>query len=195
MLQYEESHLLFKHLEVKNMGRLHWSDNAGWKIAAALYECVLRATKECVFEAQFLSFTVDKVTTADNQNWLNVHAYFVKDWVRVPNLLSLTRLVEGVASKNLTQCCIDMLEEYGGVPPEKLISKLISVTFNLFIFAMPSVHCILIPQFPFQFANYELRRTLFVFSFLYDFHFSLLIVSSHELCLYFLYCMTVLSVC
>ena len=28
MLQYKESRALFKHLEVKNMERLHWSDNA-----------------------------------------------------------------------------------------------------------------------------------------------------------------------
>ena len=51
MLQYEESHALFKHLGVKNMGRLHWSDNAGWEITAALHECVLQAMKECVSEA------------------------------------------------------------------------------------------------------------------------------------------------
>ena len=73
MLQYEESHALFKHLGLKNMGHLHWSDNAGWEIVAMLYDCMLQATKECVSEAQFLSFTADEVTTADNQNWLSVH--------------------------------------------------------------------------------------------------------------------------
>ena len=143
MLQYKESHALFKHLGVKNRGRVHWSHNAGWEIAAALHECVLQATKECISKAHFLSFTVDEVTIADNQNWLSVHAYFVKDWVRVLILLSLTRLVEGVASENLMQCCIDALEEYGGVPPEKL--TFLSPFKFLFFFAMPSVRCILIP--------------------------------------------------
>ena len=75
------------------MDCLHWSDNSGWNIAIALHQCVLRVMKECVFQVQFMSITGDEVTTANNQNWLSVHAYVVKDWVRVPNLLSLTKLL------------------------------------------------------------------------------------------------------
>ena len=59
-----------------------------------------------------------------------MHAYVVKDWMRVPILLSLTHLLQGNGSKNLTECCIDSLEEYNGVSSDMLPSRLISINTN-----------------------------------------------------------------
>ena len=36
MLLYEELHQLFKHVKMPEVVQEHWSDNAGWEMAAAL---------------------------------------------------------------------------------------------------------------------------------------------------------------
>lgn len=56
-----------------------------------------------------------------------MHAYLVKDWVRVLVLLSLTCLVWGVGSNNLTKCCMDALYEYGGVSIGDIAKKLVCI--------------------------------------------------------------------
>jgi len=69
----------------------------------------------------------NEVSICNNQNWLSVHGYFVKDWVRVSILLSLTRLIGWYSSKNCIDCCLHVLYEYGGLSVNNVGNRLVWV--------------------------------------------------------------------
>jgi hypothetical protein len=78
----------------------------------------------------FISISCDEVTSVDNQSWLSLHAYIIKEWSQIPILLSLERVVEGADAGNLTRVIIQALLTVGGLTGESLSSKLICFGAN-----------------------------------------------------------------
>jgi hypothetical protein len=66
---------------------------------------VHNATK-VVQKLKCISKNYDKVTTIDNQSWLSIHVYVIKEWRRFPNLLNLYRIVDETIVDNLTSLTV-----------------------------------------------------------------------------------------
>jgi hypothetical protein len=49
----------------------------------------------------------------------------LSDWERVPQLISLERVVDGLDANNLTKIIVSALETYGGISRSDLRSKLV----------------------------------------------------------------------
>lgn len=101
MTDYEALQTLCESLHVPDLPKKHWCDNSGWDLAAAMNEVLRHHVCKLISSSDFLSFSADEVTTLDNQCWVSVHAYVVKDWKRVPILLSLARNSLGQTAENL----------------------------------------------------------------------------------------------
>lgn len=65
----------------------------GWQ---KLFERVVQRETMFFVEAKtFVAIRVDEDDIVVIQSWLSLHAYMVKDWKRVPFLISLQRVVDG----------------------------------------------------------------------------------------------------
>ncbi len=53
-------------------------------------------------KSPFIYVSCDEVTTIDNQSWLSIHVYVIKEWKKVSIMLNLQRLVDGATFDNLT---------------------------------------------------------------------------------------------
>jgi len=49
----------------------------------------------------YVAFTCDEVNTMDNGSWIFVHTYMMLNWVKVPMMFSLRRVVNGLGADNL----------------------------------------------------------------------------------------------
>lgn len=79
-----------------------WFDSSGWKLAESLYHVVQDRTHAFVGGEQFISISCgNKVTTCDNQSWINILAYVLSNWEKVSQLVSLERVVDGLNANNL----------------------------------------------------------------------------------------------
>ncbi|KAG0595345.1 hypothetical protein M758_UG159300 [Ceratodon purpureus] len=79
-----------------------------------------------VSSASYIALSADETSTLDNGSWISIHAYVVKDWVRVPYLISLEQVVDGAAAINLTAVLIKALKSGGGLDDSAICSKLLS---------------------------------------------------------------------
>jgi hypothetical protein len=130
MLEYESTRGFLQFLQVKNCLQKHWCDNTGWSMAETMHNIVKTATADAVKAANFISISCNEVTSVDNQSWLSLHAYIIKEWSQIPILLSLERVVEGADAGHLTRVIIQALLTIGGLTCESLSSKLICFGAN-----------------------------------------------------------------
>jgi hypothetical protein len=42
------------------------------------------------------------MTNIDNQNWVSMHGYVVKDWCQIPIVIIVERIIDSSNSNNLT---------------------------------------------------------------------------------------------
>jgi len=124
MLEYEERQALYSFLNVPSLPRMHWTDSSGWQMADCLYSQVQQAVKKKINSAHFISITCDEVTTVDNGSWLCIHGYIVENYVRVPLLISLQRLVEGATADALTLVIMKALEGAGDLTFQQISKRL-----------------------------------------------------------------------
>ncbi len=73
----------------------------------------------------YVAFSCDEIFTMDNQSWLSMHYYVMHNWVRIPILISLDRVVERLGSDNLTKVIMKVLIIGGGVLRDQIAQKLI----------------------------------------------------------------------
>ena len=125
MLEYEARHALYKFIRVPDCPAQHWCDGSGWQIAEYMYAELQLTMKKLVQEARYIAVTVDEVTTVDNGSWLSVHCYVVKDWIRMPLLVSLQRVTTAANSNNITTLIMDSVLSSGGLDRPMLASKLL----------------------------------------------------------------------
>jgi hypothetical protein len=126
MLEYEASLSLFKFLNLPGIPKLHWSDNAGWEMADAMFGQVLKQNKVVIQSANYLAISCDEVTTIDNQSWISIHVYFVHNWCRIPLLVGLEKIIESPSASNLTKILVSCLEKTGGIDKEQIAKMLLS---------------------------------------------------------------------
>lgn len=125
LVEFESRFELYDFLQMPNNPRKHWSDNGGWDMAECMYAQVRKAIQQAVSSANFIALTADEVTTNDNGNWISIHVYVVKNFVRIPYLLSLQKIVDGTGSDNLTSLLLKALETEGGLVGDDVSSKLL----------------------------------------------------------------------
>ena len=88
MLEYEAHQGLYKLLGVPDLPGAHWCDSSAWIMASFMHKLVVDEIQKLVESANFLAVTVDEATGVDNASYLSVHCYVVRDWVRMPLLVS-----------------------------------------------------------------------------------------------------------
>jgi len=64
---------------------------------------------------KFITCSCDKVTTINNDSWIFVHFYMVQSWTKVPNLLFVECIVDGLGSNNLIEVIMVYIGEEWGV--------------------------------------------------------------------------------
>jgi len=65
------------------------------------------------------------MTSVDNQSWVSIHGYVVKDWCEIPILLTTERVVDGSNLYNLTDVFINSLVINGGLFQDNIANRLI----------------------------------------------------------------------
>jgi hypothetical protein len=81
-----------------------------------MHQKVMKATRGLVGVAQYVVLSCDEVSTIDNQSWLSIHYYVLQNWVRIPILIFLDRVLKGSGSDNLTKVIIEALTIGGELP-------------------------------------------------------------------------------
>ena len=62
-------------LNIKNMPKKLWSDNAGWEMVGSIHHMVLEKTKEILRAMQFMAISANESTSCDNQacfRWMHI---------------------------------------------------------------------------------------------------------------------------
>jgi hypothetical protein len=77
---------------------------------------MVKATRVVVQVAHYIVLSFDEVFIVDNQSWLFVHYYVVQNWVGIPIIISLDRMVVGSWSDKLTKVIMEALVIGGGLP-------------------------------------------------------------------------------
>ncbi len=98
-------------------------------MASCMHELVFNKTKSLVESAKSISFSNDEVTF-DQQSWVSIHAYIVEDWQRIPLLLSLYWVVDGVTFDNFKCILVDAMLFFGDLNQDTIASKLIRFIAN-----------------------------------------------------------------
>jgi hypothetical protein len=126
MIDFERLKGLFKFLKVENCPHKHWSNSTSWTMVEVMHNVILRTTKVVVQKSPLISMNCDEVTTINNQSWLSVHVYVIKERKKVLIMLNLQHVVDGTTSDNLTSFIVKSLMEFGGLSETNLANKLFS---------------------------------------------------------------------
>ncbi len=81
-----------------------------------MHQVVMKVTRVVIQVAHYIALNYDEVSTIDNQSWLFVYYYIVENWVRIPILICLERVVAHSRSDNLTKVIMEALMIDGGLP-------------------------------------------------------------------------------
>jgi hypothetical protein len=69
----------------------------------------------------YVAFSCNEVFTMDNKSWLYIHYYVMQNWVRIPILISLDRIVEGLGNDNLIEVIMGALMIGGGLLRDQIV--------------------------------------------------------------------------
>ncbi len=81
-----------------------------------MHQMVMKVTRVVIQVAYYVALNCDEVSTVDNQSWLFVYYYMVENWVRIPILICLEKVVAHSRSDNLTKVIMEALMIDGGLP-------------------------------------------------------------------------------
>jgi hypothetical protein len=87
---------------------------------------VLATLKEAMNNASYVALTANEVMNMDNQNWISIHGYVLKDWSWIIVLLTMKQIVDGSNSDNLTRVFINSFKLCRGIPKEHITNNLVS---------------------------------------------------------------------
>jgi hypothetical protein len=116
---------LLSFLKVPSFPRSHWSNNSGWIMSEFMYTQVKDKIRSTIATSNFFALSVDEATACDNTSWLSMHIYTCEDWVRVPYLLSLRKIVECPTANHLTEVVMSSVEKDGGVGAGDVAKKML----------------------------------------------------------------------
>jgi hypothetical protein len=113
MLKYESLCELFKSLNVPNNPSMHWFDSDGWTLVKFIFMQVQEATLKAILSTKFLAISCDEVTTIDNGFLIYIYVYVAKSWVKLPMLLQVKQIVNGLGSFNFIEVILVPLMNVG----------------------------------------------------------------------------------
>jgi hypothetical protein len=118
--EFENFKVFFQFLKVDNCPLKHWSNSTSWTMVEAMHNILFQTIKIVVQKATYILVSCDKVTTIDNQNWLNVHVYdpYING---VYCMVHRTNLV---------------VQTLGGLNLVTKIESLLSSTYNYFVHSL-----------------------------------------------------------
>jgi len=90
----------------------------------------MKAIRVVVGVARYVVLSCDEVSTIDNQSWLHVNYYVMYNWVRIPILISLDRMLEDLSSDNLTKVIMEVLKIVGEFLKDQIAQKFICFGAN-----------------------------------------------------------------
>jgi len=90
----------------------------------------MKAIRAVVGVARYVVLSCDEVSTIDNQYWLHVHYYVMHNWIRIPILISLDKMLEDSSSDNLTKVIMEVLRIVGEFLKDQIAQKLICFGAN-----------------------------------------------------------------
>jgi hypothetical protein len=88
---------------------MHWFDSLGWIMVEFMYVQVTKVIMVTISIANYVAFTCDEVNTMDNGSWISIHPYMMLNWVKVPMMLFLQRVVNGLGFDNLIVVIMEAL--------------------------------------------------------------------------------------
>lgn len=126
MAEFTNRFALYELLVVPDLPRMHWTDGAGWIMAAQMWSIVQEKMKSFIQFARYIAITADETSAVDNCSYLAVHCYVMQNWVRVPMLISLQKLeADGASADNLTSVIMAALSVKVGLTAEAISGRLI----------------------------------------------------------------------
>jgi hypothetical protein len=90
MCQFKTINVLFWILKVKDNLWKFWTNGSCERLVMAMHDVVLSSNRNVVQGANLFSMTANEVTNImDNQQWISVYVYVMKDYYQVSILLTL----------------------------------------------------------------------------------------------------------
>ncbi len=97
-----------------------------------MYVQVTKVIMVTISIVNYVAFTCDEVNFMDNGSWISIHTYMMLNWVKVPMMFSLQRVVNGSGADNLIFVIMEALQKGEGL-------NLTFVFQKLFCFAIDGV--------------------------------------------------------
>ncbi len=85
-----------------------------------MHQAVMKASKVVVQATHYVALNCDEVSTVNNQELLFIHCYVVQNWVRIPILISLDKVVASSRNDNLTKVIMEAIMISGGLPRNQI---------------------------------------------------------------------------
>jgi hypothetical protein len=130
MLKFKSFYALFRNLNVPNNPSMHWSVNVSWTFAEFMHMQVQEVIVKAIQATQFIAVSCDEVTTIDNSSWICIYVHVVQSWVKIPILLQVECIMDGLGNNNLTKVIIVTLIRCKGFIREDVSKKLICFGAN-----------------------------------------------------------------
>jgi hypothetical protein len=67
-----------------------------------------------VRDSIFFALSANKVTTIDNQQWINVHVYVMQNWIHIPNFTD-PRMNQGATIENIIAIFLQSIMKFGNL--------------------------------------------------------------------------------
>jgi hypothetical protein len=109
MEKYEKKKSLYSFLGVPKNLKMHWFDFCSWVMVEFMYAQMINKILGTVFAFNYVALTCDEVSTIDIGSWISIHAYVMKNWVRLPMMIFLQKVVDGPKVDNLTMVIMEAL--------------------------------------------------------------------------------------
>jgi hypothetical protein len=95
-----------------------------------IHNQILATLKEAMSNASNVALTTNEITNMNNQNWISIHGYVLKDWSWILVLLTMKQIVDGSNLDNLKKVLMNSLKLCGGISKEHITNKLVSFGAN-----------------------------------------------------------------
>jgi hypothetical protein len=99
-------------------------------MAKFMFVQVTNAILAKVHAVNYVVLMSNEVNIVDYGSWISIHAYVMQHWVKVPMLISLQRVVDGVGANNLTNVIMEALQKGGGLSYVFITHKLLCFGAN-----------------------------------------------------------------
>ncbi len=90
-----------------------------------IHNQVLATLKEAMSNASNVALTTNEITSMNNQNWISIHGYVLKDWSWILVLFTMKQIVDGSNFDNLTKVLMNSLKLCGRISKEHITNKLV----------------------------------------------------------------------